>query len=166
MREACKPSSVENGHSSGAAVTGGLVQPTRPALSPLRSDRQGKRRTDRPPLFFKRRRGCLVLLPMGFALPPPSPAARWALTPPFHPYPCLSAGRRINSATGDTIQLLATSRHKAKNCFVSPVWLLLVSALRQRRFVFCGTLRRRHLRKWTGAWTLSSMVSCGARTFL
>jgi len=27
-----------------------------------------------------------VLLPVGFTLPPLSPAARWALTPPFHPY--------------------------------------------------------------------------------
>src|ERR1044071_768443 len=28
----------------------------------------------------------LVLLPMGFAVPQPLPVARWALTPPFHPY--------------------------------------------------------------------------------
>jgi len=28
-----------------------------------------------------------VLLPVGFALPPPLPAARCALTAPFHPYP-------------------------------------------------------------------------------
>ena len=28
----------------------------------------------------------LVLLPVGFALPLPLPVARWALTPPFHPY--------------------------------------------------------------------------------
>ena len=27
-----------------------------------------------------------VLLPVGFTLPPLSPAVRWALTPPFHPY--------------------------------------------------------------------------------
>ncbi len=29
----------------------------------------------------------LALLPVGLALPPLLPAARWALTPPFHPYP-------------------------------------------------------------------------------
>ena len=29
----------------------------------------------------------LVLLPTGFTLPPPLPAARCALTAPFHPYP-------------------------------------------------------------------------------
>ena len=29
---------------------------------------------------------CLALLPVGLALPPQSPGARWSLTPPFHPY--------------------------------------------------------------------------------
>jgi len=29
----------------------------------------------------------MVLLPVGFALPPPLPAVRCALTAPFHPYP-------------------------------------------------------------------------------
>ena len=29
----------------------------------------------------------LALLPVGLALPPLLPAARWALTPPFHPHP-------------------------------------------------------------------------------
>jgi len=28
----------------------------------------------------------LALLPVGLAMPPLLPAARWALTPPFHPY--------------------------------------------------------------------------------
>src|SRR5262245_33079408 len=28
-----------------------------------------------------------VLLPVGFTVPLPLPVARWALTPPFHPYP-------------------------------------------------------------------------------
>lgn len=35
-----------------------------------------------------------VLLPMGFTLPLPSPAARWALTPPFHPYPAITSALR------------------------------------------------------------------------
>jgi hypothetical protein len=30
---------------------------------------------------------CLALHAVGFAMPPLSPVARWALTPPFHPYP-------------------------------------------------------------------------------
>ncbi len=33
----------------------------------------------------------LALLPVGLALPPLLPAARWALTPPFHPYPKVPA---------------------------------------------------------------------------
>ena len=36
---------------------------------------------------FPPRRPYSVLLPVGFAVPPPLPEARWALTPPFHPYP-------------------------------------------------------------------------------
>ena len=32
----------------------------------------------------------LALHPMGFSVPPRSLAGRWALTPPFHPYPALS----------------------------------------------------------------------------
>src|SRR5690606_36842264 len=32
------------------------------------------------------RRPYSVLLPVGFAVPLPLPVARWALTPPFHPY--------------------------------------------------------------------------------
>ena len=34
-----------------------------------------------------------VLLPVGFTMPPLLPAARWALTPPFHPYPDARPGR-------------------------------------------------------------------------
>jgi len=33
-----------------------------------------------------------ILLPAGLAVPPPSPGARWALTPPFHP--CLALARQ------------------------------------------------------------------------
>jgi len=35
-----------------------------------------------------------VLLPVWFAVPLPLPAARWALTPPFHPYPPSPFGLR------------------------------------------------------------------------
>ena len=34
----------------------------------------------------------LALHPMGFAVPPRLRSARWALTPPFHPYPGRSRG--------------------------------------------------------------------------
>ena len=33
----------------------------------------------------------LALLPVGLAVPPLLPGARWALTPPFHPYPACRA---------------------------------------------------------------------------
>src|SRR6185312_882307 len=63
-------------HSSGTPVTGRLARPTRTAARKLA-------RALRP------RRPYLVLLPVGFALPPPLPAARCALTAPFHPCrPC------------------------------------------------------------------------------
>ena len=48
----------------------------------------------------------LALLPTGFSVPPRSRSARWALTPPFHPYHPTFAGR-------------------------------------VRRYVLCGTVRRR-----------------------
>jgi len=44
-------------------------------------------------------RSYLVLLPVGFALPPPLPAARCALTAPFHPCrPCHPMRDRQGSA--------------------------------------------------------------------
>src|SRR5437764_211865 len=43
-------------------------------------------------------RSYLVLLPVGFTLPPPLPAARCALTAPFHP--CRPPSRRPNRLGG------------------------------------------------------------------
>ncbi len=70
-----------DGHSSGTSVTGCLARPTRMA---------GRKP---PRLLWAGRHPYLVLLPVGFALPPLLPEARCALTAPFHPYrrPC---GRR------------------------------------------------------------------------
>jgi len=65
-----------DGHSSGAPVTERLMRPTRAAA----------RRLAR--IVGSLRDACrsyLVLLPVGFSLPPPLPAARCALTAPFHP---------------------------------------------------------------------------------
>ena len=85
---ACKPGSVgprplartrRDGHSSGAMFAHRLKQPTRTA-DPTRS--RGVIAYANPPL----RRPYSVLLPVWFALPPPLPAARCALTAPFHPY--------------------------------------------------------------------------------
>src|SRR5256885_8646172 len=78
----CKPGSVPpesgDGHSSGTFVTERLARPTRAAA-----------RKARPATLAEASAACrsyLVLLPVGFTLPPPLPAARCALTAPFHPY--------------------------------------------------------------------------------
>ena len=68
------PLRAMDGHSSGTSVTGRLARPTRKAMrKPIRGPK--------PPAF-----PYLVLLPVGFTLPRPSPSARCALTAPFHPY--------------------------------------------------------------------------------
>ena len=81
---ACKPGSVRttkvrDGHSSGTRVTAGLARPTR--TTGLETGLRP------PPRGDRRRRPYLVLLPVGFAMPPTLPPARCALTAPFHPYP-------------------------------------------------------------------------------
>ena len=79
---ACKPGSCRgphgprDGHSSGTPVTGRLARPTRAA-----GPETNLETVLRPPP----RRPYLVLLPEGFAMPPPLPGARCALTAPFHP---------------------------------------------------------------------------------
>jgi len=79
----CKPGSVwphrpeaarRDGHSSWTDVAIGLVRPTRTA---------GRKRPEGCPSC----RSYSVLLPVGFTVPLLLPEARWALTPPFHPYP-------------------------------------------------------------------------------
>ena len=71
---ACKPGSVEGSHSSGTRVAARLVRPTR------------ERRGPRLSLPY------LVLLRVGFTLPPVLPPARCALTAPFHPCPRSAGG--------------------------------------------------------------------------
>jgi len=56
----------------------------RPLLDASR-DRPGRRRGN-PRAGCPACRPYLVLLPVGFAVPLTLPLARWALTPPFHPY--------------------------------------------------------------------------------
>src|SRR6476660_8124207 len=63
-----------DGHSSGTPVARRIKQPTRTADRD-RSGPEGPRRS------------YSVLLPVGFAVPPPLPEARCALTAPFHPCP-------------------------------------------------------------------------------
>jgi hypothetical protein len=77
---ACKPGSVVDNHSSGTRVAARLKRPTRGHARAARRGTQG------------RSSPYLVLLRVGFTLPPMLPPARCALTAPFHPY--LPAGGR------------------------------------------------------------------------
>ncbi len=94
---ACKPGSVPasgclqavaheacgggGGHSSGAPVARRLMRPTRAAA------RRPAWRSRTVPVDRSAGAGrsYLVLLPVGFSVPPPLPAARCALAAPFHP---------------------------------------------------------------------------------
>jgi hypothetical protein len=76
VKSACKPDSVEDNHSSTISVTTHLERPTRKLHGPCNM------------LSY------LVLLQVGFTLPPVLPPARCALTAPFHPYPTI-AGQAV-----------------------------------------------------------------------
>ena len=49
---------------------------------------------------------CLVLLPVGFALPLRSPAARCALTAPFHPYRIVAGRLKVERDDGTAVYFL------------------------------------------------------------
>ena len=73
-----------DGHLSGTVVANRLEQPTRG----LPISRPGGRCGSHLAAY-------LALLRLGVTEPPLLPAVRWALTPPFHPYPRLRAGRSV-----------------------------------------------------------------------
>ena len=75
---ACKPGSVSQGRSLRSMA----IHLGRPSPGASR-DLPGPGAETRPPFGMG---PYLILLPVGFALPPPLPAARCALTAPFHPY--------------------------------------------------------------------------------
>jgi hypothetical protein len=88
-------------HFSGTVIAHDLVQPTRDSRDC--SLRRGPRH-----------RPCLALLRVGFAMPLPSPAARWSLTPPFHPCLCPKAiGGLFSVALSVALRRPAVSRHPA-----------------------------------------------------
>ena len=66
-------------HSSRSAIAGGLERPTRNFGCRPKPNRRGRGGSPLVPY--------LVLLRVGFTLPPRLPEARCALTAPFHPYP-------------------------------------------------------------------------------
>jgi hypothetical protein len=69
-------------HSSGTMLAHRLAQPTR--MTGLETGCSPRFRVNPCHPYS-------VLLPVGFTMPSLSPATRWALTPPFHPYPANSA---------------------------------------------------------------------------
>ncbi len=82
---ACKPGSVPPPWNNPGAV---MAIPLGHSLPSASCDRPERRREGSPGISGYFRNACrsyLVLLPVGFSLPPPSPAARCALTAPFHP---------------------------------------------------------------------------------
>src|SRR5204862_7171383 len=82
----------------------------------------------------------LALLRLGVAVPRPLPNARWALTPPFHPYP-LATGRSV--LCGPVRRLAAPGRYLA----VCPLELGLSSTRRSSRRAATITLHRTRIRK-------------------
>ena len=87
-KRTCKPNSVVCGHSSRRRVAADARQrPTRrfrQLLEPPVAHRAGAQRRLALGGIFP---PYLVLLRVGFTLPPPLPTERCALTAPFHPYP-------------------------------------------------------------------------------
>ena len=69
----------------------------------------------------------LALHPMGFSVPPGLRRERWALTPPFHPYPALSEFAKLRRAKP------MRQRHQTA---------IPTRSERAGRFVFCGTFRQ------------------------
>ena len=68
------------------------------------------------PEGFPSHRPYSVLLPVGFTVPLPLPVARWALTPPFHPYPAGPFGQEWGGLLSVALSLgsppAAVSRHR------------------------------------------------------
>ena len=92
LQVACKPNSVEDDHSSRRRITTPLKRPTRrfPTVPANRDRNPGERAGPariRGPGLAVGFPPYLVLLRVGFTLPPPLQTARCALTAPFHPYP-------------------------------------------------------------------------------
>src|SRR5581483_8554818 len=89
---ACKPGSVpprENGTRRPFLWTGHCW----PVLATYPDDWAGE--ACPPGRNPKARRPDSVLLQAGLAMPSPSPGPRWALTPPFHPYPRAQGPRAV-----------------------------------------------------------------------
>jgi hypothetical protein len=97
---ACKPGSVGAPQPrlccTGRSFLSTCSRPHVPAAYP-RLDVLPRRGRDGPSLA-----AYSALLRLGFAVPPVLPRARWALTPPFHPYPRLRGGGLLSVALSVT----------------------------------------------------------------
>jgi hypothetical protein len=142
-KRTCKPNSVVCGHSSRRRVAADAHQrPTRRFRQLLEPpERIGPMRCANlalgphiPPY--------LVLLRVGFTLPPALQSERCALTAPFHPYHCVG-------------QPFGRVHQRSR---ISPKEKL------QWRYLLCGTGRPRALKP--ASRTLSGTLPCGVRTFL
>ena len=91
LQVACKPNSVEDDHSSRRRITAPLKRPTRrfPTVPASRDRNPGERAgasTHPRPGSGRGFPPYLVLLRVGFTVPPTLQPGRCALTAPFHPY--------------------------------------------------------------------------------
>ena len=144
-KRTCKPNSVVCGHSSRRRVAADAHQrPTRRfwrlleppgRIGPMRNASLALG-SHFPPY--------LVLLRVGFTMPPALQPKRCALTAPFHPYPGARLGRQINSG--------GPAQGRPHN----EGW--------PRRYLFCGTGRPCAFKHTSR--TLSGTLPCGVRTFL
>lgn len=110
----CKPGSVwpDCFQPDAAAIHLGRMSPPASCNPPGRLS--GNRLPDRSLM----RRPYSVLLPMGFTVPLPLPAARWALTPPFHPYlPDALTGDGRRSALCCTFPEVTLAGRYPASCF-------------------------------------------------
>ena len=102
---ACKPGSVPHPGAMPGAVMAIPLGRSSPSAS---CDRPERRREGSPGIFGSLRDACrsyLVLLPVGFSLPPPLPAARCALTAPFHPCRPPGVPRRVGGVLSVALSL-------------------------------------------------------------
>jgi len=114
---ACKPGSVVDSHSSGMRVTAHLERPTRERRGPRLVPRPGH---GRAAAGTRKLLPYLVLLRVGFTLPPVLPPARCALTAPFHPYRTPPGGGARRYIFCGTFRGLASPRRYLAPCPSEP----------------------------------------------
>jgi hypothetical protein len=129
---ACKPGSVHRPCSRAATIH--LGRGSHRASSNL-PERRTRRRLAQAPC-----RSYSVLLPVGFTLPRLLPGARWALTPPFHPY--RHAMRRAGGLLSVALSLRSPSPGVTRHRFSVKPGLSSSAAFRPLRQRSPGRLAR------------------------